>query len=402
MMKKRRMLTSRFPYGLSLFAVLTISAVSAVNYFVFQGQLTALEPHWKKWVLFSSYFILILFDLFDMIFYSNKNQFMHTLFLLLRLVLVGFIQNLDVTHFSRILLGLIPYHAFLIFGLVVSLLATGVILYYFFSVGALLPTAQTLPALGSLVFFQLTAIFAQADKKATFHNQEIIEELSRSNIELRTYIEDLSRLSVMEEKVQLSNDLHDSLGHYLVAINIQLEKAVAYRSISSDVVDEAILNAKYSVEQALREVRRFVDDLHDKDDVYSLKEKAEELIKNYQSEDTTVEFTYEGNEFGYARMIRRNLFYILQETLTNIQKHANAKNVNVTLNFKAREVILSVLDDGLGFKPLKRVDQSGHYGLNSIKQRAELLNGSVHIQSNKKNGTLVEVKIPKRQAGLKG
>lgn len=317
-------------------------------------------------------------------------------------MLVGFIQNLDVTHFSRILLGLIPYHAFLIFGLVVSLLATGVILYYFFSVGALFPTPQTLPALGSLVFFQLTAIFAQADKKATFHNQEIIEELSRSNIELRTYIEDLSRLSVMEEKVQLSNDLHDSLGHYLVAINIQLEKAVAYRSISSDVVDEAILNAKYSVEQALREVRRFVDDLHDKDDVYSLKEKAEELIKNYQSEETTVEFTYEGNEFGYARMIRRNLFYILQETLTNIQKHANAKNVSVTLNFKAREVILSVLDDGLGFKPLKLVDQSGHYGLNSIKQRAELLNGSVHIQSNKKNGTLVEVKIPKRQAGLKG
>ncbi|NMB60772.1 MAG: sensor histidine kinase [Chloroflexi bacterium] len=399
-MKNKRMLTSRFPYGLSLFAVVTIGAVHALDYFLFNGNLTAAEPHWKKWVLFSGYFILALFDLFDMIFMSRKRQFMSTLFFILRVILIGFMQNLDVTNFSRILFGLVPYHAYLIFGLVVSLLSSVVVLYYFYTYAAFIPTPTTLPSLASVLFFQLAAIFAERDKKATFQNQEIIEELSRSNIELRTYIEDLSRLSIMEERVQLSNDLHDSIGHYLVAINIQLEKAMAYRSISTETMDEAILNAKYSVEQALREVRRFVDGLHDKEDVYSIKEKAEELIKNFKSDFKQVDFNYQGNEFGYARIIRRNLFYILQESLTNVQKHAHAENVHIDLNFKAREVTLLVKDDGVGFKLPKTSDQAGHYGLESIRQRVELLSGTVNIQSNRKKGTSIDIRIPKKQDEL--
>lgn len=394
------MLTSRFPYGLSLFAVVTLGAVHALDYFLFNGNLTAAEPHWKKWVLFSGYFILALFDLFDMIFMSRKRQFMSTLFFILRVILISFMQNLDMTNFSRILFGLVPYHAYLTFGLVVSLLSSVVVLYYFYTYNAFIPTRTTLPSLASVLFFQLAAIFAERDKKATFQNQEIIEELSRSNIELRTYIEDLSRLSIMEERVQLSNDLHDSIGHYLVAINIQLEKAMAYRSISTETMDEAILNAKYSVEQALREVRRFVDGLHDEKDVYSIKEKAEELIKNFKNDFKQVDFNYQGNEFGYARIIRRNLFYILQESLTNVQKHAHAENVHIDLNFKAREVTLSVKDDGVGFKLPKAADQTGHYGLESIRQRVELLNGTVNIQSDRKKGTSIDIRIPKKQDEL--
>ena len=393
------MLTSRFPYALSLFAVLTFGLVSALDYFVFQGELTAAEPHWKKWVLFSGYFLLAAFDLFDMIFYSKTRLFMHTLFFLLRVIVIGFMQNIDITHFSRILFGIIPYHAFMVFGLVISLLTTTVVLYYFYTISAFFPTPTTLPALASVVFFQLTAVFAERDKKTTFKNQEIIEELSRSNIELRTYIDDLSRLSIMEERVQLSNDLHDSIGHYLVAINIQLEKALAYRSISSETVDEAIINAKYSVEQSLREVRRFVDGLHDHEDIYSLKEKAEELVNNYRNEFKTFDYKYEGNEFAFAKIIRRNLFYILQESLTNVQKHAHAENVSVAINFKAREMIMQVKDDGVGFKVAKTTDQSGHYGLSSIHQRVELLNGTINIVSNKKKGTSIEIHIPLKQEG---
>ena len=396
------MLTSRFPYGISLFAVLVLAAAHAVVYFVFKVDITAVEPHWKKWVLFSCYFILALFDLFDLIFYSKARQFMHTLFFVLRIIIIGFMQSLDVTHFSRILMGLIPYHAYMIFGLVISLLTSVVIMYYFYSISAIRPTPDTLPSLASVIFFQLSAIFAERDKKATFQNQEIVEELSRSNIELRTYIEDLSRLSMMEERVQLSNNLHDSIGHYLVAVNIQLEKALAYRSISTEVVDEAILNAKYSVEQALKEVRRFVDDLHDHEEIYSLKEKAEELINNYRDEFVILEFSYQGNEFGFSKIIRRNLFYIIQESLTNVQKHAHAQNVTISLNFKAREVLLLIKDDGVGFKPFKIADQTKHYGLTSIKQRVDMLNGNLNIQSDRKNGTSIEVKIPKRQPELGG
>ena len=393
-MKKRRRSISSLPYAISLFAVLTFGLIGAVNYFVFNGSLTAAEPHWKKWTLFSCFVFLLLFDLFDMIFYSKRKMFMQTLFFVLRVVVIGFMQSIDITKFSRILLGLLPYHVFMIFGLVISLLSTVVVLYYFYTVTGLNFDSHTVSSFGSVFFFQLVAVFAERDKKVTFRNQELIEELSRSNIELSTYIEDLSRLSVMEERVHLSNDLHDSIGHYLVAINIQLEKALAYRSISSETVDEAIINAKYSVEQALKEVRRFVDGLHDHENIYSLKEKAEELIKNYQVDFKTLDFKYDGNEFSYAKIIRRNLFFILQESLTNIQKHAHAENVTVSINFKAREVCMQVKDDGIGFNVKKVADQPRHYGLSSMHQRVELLNGTLNISSNKKNGTTVDVHIP--------
>ena len=402
-MKNKRFFASRLPYALSLFAVLVLGVVAVIDYFVFQGALTSSEPIWKKWVLFSGYFFLVAFDLFDMIFYLETRSFIHTLFFILRIILVSFMQNIDITHFSRVLLGILPYHAYMVFGLTISLLTSAVILYYFYSISAIIPTPKTIPALANVAFFQLTAIFAEREKRTTLRNQELMKDLIRSNVELRTYIDDLSRLSIMEERVQLSNDLHDSIGHYLVAINIQLEKALAYRSISSEIVDEAIMNAKYSVEQALREVRRFVDNLHDYEDVYSLKEKATELVNSYKNEFKNLNFTYEGNEFAYAKIIRRNLFYILQECLTNIQKHAHAENVSVEINFKAREVVLHIKDDGVGFKVNKNGNQAGHYGLASIRQRVEMFNGTLNIESNdnnknkKKRGTTIEVQIPLRQ-----
>ncbi len=205
------MLTSRF-LRLSLFAVVTAWRMFTrwiISYLT--GNLTAAEQHWKKWVC------------------SRVISFWRCLICLIDL------QSRSAVHVNPVLhpardpdqfhaksgydqflahsLRLVPLSAYLTFGLVVSLLSSVVVLYYFYTYNAFIPTVLHCRLWQASCSSSWQLFSPSGYKKATFQNQEIIEELSRSNIELRTYIEDLSRLSIMEERVQLSNDLHDSIGH---------------------------------------------------------------------------------------------------------------------------------------------------------------------------------------------
>jgi hypothetical protein len=110
------MLTSRFPYGLSCLRWLPC-VFTALDYFLFNGNLTALNPLEKMGAVLR-YFILALFDLFDMIFMSRKRQFMSTLFLFSRDMIVS--CKIWIDQFLAHSLRVGPYHAYLTFGLVVS------------------------------------------------------------------------------------------------------------------------------------------------------------------------------------------------------------------------------------------------------------------------------------------
>ncbi len=78
--------------------------------------------------------------------------------------------------------------------------------------------------------------------------------------------EEVAELSAVEERMRLSRDLHDSIGHYLTAISIQLEKAVAYKNISTEDSFEAVDNARRSAAEALSEVRSFINTLKENQD----------------------------------------------------------------------------------------------------------------------------------------
>jgi signal transduction histidine kinase len=90
------------------------------------------------------------------------------------------------------------------------------------------------------------------------------------------------------------------------------------------------------------------------------------------------------------------LLRICQESLTNMRKYAEARNVEVTLDFALDSVTLSVADDGVGFDPdAVRIEEGrGGFGLTGMRQRARLLQGDVEIASAPGKGTRVEARIP--------
>ena len=89
----------------------------------------------------------------------------------------------------------------------------------------------------------------------------------------------------------------------------------------------------------------------------------------------------------------------MQELLTNIRRHAEAKSVTVELQERGDEVVLAVSDDGRGFDAAAALSRHDGMGLHAIREQAELLGGTVCVQSRSGFGTRVEVVLPREASG---
>jgi signal transduction histidine kinase len=94
--------------------------------------------------------------------------------------------------------------------------------------------------------------------------------------------------------------------------------------------------------------------------------------------------------------IETALYRIVQEALTNVARHAQAKSVSVLVERRVQDIVSVIEDDGLGFDT-RLVHGEGHLGLAGIRERAELLGGSLTIESNPGSGTSLYIQLPLAQ-----
>ncbi len=188
------------------------------------------------------------------------------------------------------------------------------------------------------------------------------------------------------ERARIARDLHDGVGQALTGISLMLDGAAA---------DPAQLQKlKSLVGQTLQDVRRMSRELRPSllDQIglgSALKEYGREVAqRSGLGVNVVVHLPYRLHEDQDIALYR-----IVQEALTNIVRHANAKNVSVVLTGQANTLHLIVEDDGVGFDP-ERVPR-GHVGLASIRERAELLEGSFSIESAPETGTTLSVRLPR-------
>ncbi len=189
------------------------------------------------------------------------------------------------------------------------------------------------------------------------------------------------------------------MGHYLTVINVQLEKALAFRDKKPMEADQAVSNAKRLASEALGDVRRSVGTLRATQEIPSLFPAITELVKHMQNNQYSVELTIEGSEEGFSKQGLMALYRAVQEGLTNVEKHANAHHVLVKLHFGEQGAYLSLSDDGSGFESAllenQQAGQEGGYGLQGLRERLELVGGRLQLESRPGEGTCLCVTIPK-------
>jgi signal transduction histidine kinase len=202
-------------------------------------------------------------------------------------------------------------------------------------------------------------------------------------------------LAAVQARNQLAWDIHDGLGHYLTVINVQLEKALAFRAVDAAVADAALQDARRLTGEALQEVSHSVGALHAADTAFSLRAALTLMARRLDGGPVTLDLQILGDESGFSRPALIALYRAAQEGLTNIQRHAAATHAWVTLRFTGEGATLDIRDDGRGLAiPASGAPPAAH-GLLSRRERLELVGGALAVESTAGQGTRLLVTVPR-------
>lgn len=251
-----------------------------------------------------------------------------------------------------------------------------------------------------LAFILLMAYQAKRERDNRLRVEKLLGELKFSHRQLQDYAEKVAEMATIEERNRLAREIHDSLGHYLTVINVQLEKAMAFRDRNPQVSDLAVSDAKRLAGEALQDIRRSVGALRSTREPFSLIESLTGLVDNLRSSQLAVEFQIEGCEEGFSQQSLMTLYRIAQEGLTNIRKHAQAGCAAVSIKFDGNQASLCIADNGQGFDPGDLSMGGPQYGLQGVRERLELVRGSIEMESTPGKGTKLFVIVPRNPLTL--
>ena len=203
-----------------------------------------------------------------------------------------------------------------------------------------------------------------------------------------------------EERRRVAREIHDGPAQSLANLVFRLE--VCEKLLAAERLPELrgeLAELKGLIKGSLQEVRKIIFDLRPMalDDLGLVPALRRYLEGLEEREGLVVNLAVFGQEVRLASAVEVGLFRIIQEALHNVSKHARAASARVTLTYGQEQLLLSVRDDGRGFD-LREVERGGraggHFGLISMRERAELLGGRFEVKSAPGQGTRISVAVP--------
>ena len=257
----------------------------------------------------------------------------------------------------------------------------------------LMPTIQANPFTLGSIFSLIGSSFIE--NYATFSMIVLVEILTltlvseqKARLEAERLSKEVESLATELERTRIAQEIHDSLGHTLTSLNIQLEVARKFVDRDQRKSHEALELAKQLASQSLTDVRTAIQSIRQPD--FDLKESINTLAKQMK-QSQTLEILLDISAENIPKAIGYQLFRIVQECLTNIMKHAEASEVRIDLQFDSKKIQLNVSDNGKG---LPENLKSQGFGIRGMQERVESMHGNLDIQSSPGNGTKLQVTIP--------
>jgi signal transduction histidine kinase len=221
----------------------------------------------------------------------------------------------------------------------------------------------------------------------------LIHDLQAAQRELEQAHARETELATLRERERLARDLHDSLGHALVAISIQLEAIQRLYRVDAEKAAAQVEALKALTRSSMDELRRSLEGLRalglgDQPLGEALQALA---VSAGQRTGLAVACHVAGPAEQLAPAAAEALWRVAQEALTNVEKHAAARHVELRLDVQPAFTALSVSDDGRGFPP--GANETGHYGLRGMRERIEGLGGTLTLDGDR--GASVEARLPR-------
>lgn len=276
-----------------------------------------------------------------------------------------------------------------------------------------------------VAYFSFTA-FAMVVQRLIgerYERDQLIQELAQAHSELeeahRRLAESVAQeqeLAVLRERTRLAREIHDTVGHALVLISIKLEAARRLRERDPQRCDRELEATGEIARATMDDLRASIADLRSP---ALEREPASRALASYAREMAQraglhVTCDLHPDIEGLSAPVEETLWKVGQEALTNVEKHARARNVALHISRQDGSIILRVQDDGVGLPlELRQCQENsdhtcaspqGHYGLSGMYERVASIGGHISLESTDSrdsHGTVIKVALPLVEAPLR-
>lgn len=241
----------------------------------------------------------------------------------------------------------------------------------------ILPPLLLLPILTSFdpeVPIKILALYSLLNACFIYLINKILGEEEATSYQIWKLEQALKKQALTEERHRISRDIHDGVGSALSALIMQAEHAGC-----PEIMELA--------KEALQETRYAISIMREELDLKFQIKNTVELFSHRHQIKTNLELGHKISHLPERKAL--SILRILQESLTNIAKHAKASNVDIKVSLEQNQFLLHIRDNGVGFDP-KSIPKN-HYGIRNIKERVQQMGGTFEIRSTSNWGTQIEI-----------
>ncbi|HAP38239.1 MAG: hypothetical protein KIT49_04830 [Nitrospira sp.] len=227
---------------------------------------------------------------------------------------------------------------------------------------------------------------------------DIEKALNKYQSLYRLYVKETGA-AVTEERTRIACEIHDGLVQSLAGVNFKLELSQELLRKNPKASLATIRESKAQLKLAIQEARQVIFNLRPLQyDKMELIPALTNYLKSYETQyHINTAFSVTGDETILFPRTKIFLFRIVQEALSNVQKHAKARRVSVQLDIRLDLLQVTISDNGIGFDMdavLRDPEKWDHFGIRGILERARLVGGEATIDSKKGRGTRIVLRIP--------
>ena len=254
---------------------------------------------------------------------------------------------------------------------------------------ALSPLVLLLPVVGLripllIVIGWIVGTLAEQERTHT-------QALSAANEKLREQALAMEQLATARERNRLARDLHDTLAHALAGLVVQLQAIETLLQAEPQAVRSELVKARQIAQEGLRETRQAIQDLRVNpiEDLGLARALERAAIEFGDRAGVQVELHVGDPQASISSDMAAQIYFIAQEALHNIERHADARRVDVSLARSDGLIQLRIVDNGRGFDESQLTEE--RFGLQGMYERAEMIGAVLSVTSTVVQGTTVQL-----------
>ena len=252
------------------------------------------------------------------------------------------------------------------------------------------------------MFYELgIQLFSYLGVSGMLYNQKILEiekeeikhlneKLKLANLKLQEYALQVEEITISKERTRVAQELHDSLGHSLMALVMHLEFAKKICITKPLKVEDVLNQSERIAKESISDLRKAVTLLNSELEIQDLNTSIEKLINNFYLV-SNLKITYNDNKDidTLSPIVKTSIYKTIQESITNSLKHGNATEINIKITTTSESIDAIITDNGIGCNNI--IKSNGLFG---IENRIHSLGGMTYYFSHNNLGFGIKLFIP--------